>query len=72
MKPIPIRDSAQMASLHQHGGLKVKEVVKVFPNYNQASIYRHRKRHIGPQILWISVDLIGGDDPKLQNKTNVQ
>ena len=48
MKPIPIRDSAQMASLHQHGGLKVKEVVKLFPNYRQASIYRHCKRHIGP------------------------
>ena len=48
MKPIPIRDSAQMASLHQHGGLKVKEVVKLFPTYSQASIYRHCKRHIGP------------------------
>ena len=37
-----------MTSLHQHGGLKVKEVVKLSPNYSQASINRHCKRHIGP------------------------
>ena len=30
-----------MASLHQHGRLKVKEVVKLFPNYSQAFICRH-------------------------------
>ena len=48
MKPIPIRDSAQMASLHEHGELKAKEVIKLFPTYSQASIYRHSKRHIGP------------------------
>ena len=48
MKPIPIRNSAQMVNLHQHGGLKVKEVVKLFTFYSQASIYRHGKRHIGP------------------------
>ena len=48
MKPIPIRDSAQMPSLQQHGALKVKEVVKSFPTYSQTSIYRHCKKHIGP------------------------
>ena len=48
MKPIPIRDSAHMASLHQHGSLIVKEVVRLFPTYSQASIYRHCERHIGP------------------------
>ena len=72
MKPIPIRDSAQMASLHQHGGLKVNELVKLFSNYSQASIYRHSKGTLVRQIFWISVDLIGGDHPKLQNKTDVQ
>ena len=72
MKPIPIRDSAQMVSLYQHGGLKVKEVVKLFSTYNQASIYRHCKRHIGLSDPVDKLNLIGGDHPKLQNKTDVQ
>ena len=37
-----------MVNLHQHGGLKVKEFVKLFTFYSQAAIYRHCKRHIGP------------------------
>ena len=39
--------SADMAALHQHANVKIKEIVKMFPQYSQATIYRHAKRKIG-------------------------
>ena len=72
IKSISIRNPAQMTSLHQHGGLKIKEVVKLCPNYSQASINRHCKRHIGPSDPVDKTSLIGGDHPESQNKTDVQ
>lgn len=39
--------SADMASLHQKANVKIKEICKMFPQYSQATIYRHAKREIG-------------------------
>ena len=68
IKSISIRDPAQMTSLHQHGGLKIREVGKLCPNYCQASRNRHCKRHSGPSDPVDKTSLIGGDHPKSQKQ----
>ena len=46
MVKVTIRHSANMAALHQHAGVTIKKLMKMFPQYGQASIYRHAKREI--------------------------
>ena len=48
---ITIRNSCEISALHQHGRVKIKDLVKMFPQYSRASIYRHAKRKIGESIL---------------------
>jgi len=47
---VTVRDSADMASLHQKANVKVKEISVMFPQYSTATIYRHCKRHIGKDV----------------------
>ena len=44
---VSVRHAAQIASLHQHAGMKVKDLINMFPDYSPASIYRHSKKPIG-------------------------
>jgi len=44
---VTVRHAAQIASLHQHTGVKVKELLKMFPEYSTATIYRQCKKTIG-------------------------
>ena len=44
---IPLDVSIYLRYLHQHGRKTPKELVKLFPNYSQRSIYRHAKKTIG-------------------------
>ena len=67
MKPILIRDSAQIASLHQHGGLKIKKLLSFSPITAKLSY-----TDLAKGILAIRKNLTGGDHPKLQNKINIQ
>lgn len=46
---VSVRHAAQMASLHQHSGLKVKEIIKMFTMYSKASVYRYCKKQIGEE-----------------------
>jgi len=44
---VGIRHSAEMASLYQHAHKKIKDIVKLYPQYSVATIYRHCKKPIG-------------------------
>lgn len=44
---VTIRHSAEMAALHQHSNVSVKELQTMFPNYSRCTIYRHAKKKIG-------------------------
>ena len=48
-KKVSVRHSAEIAALHQKAGLKIKELVNLFPQYSQRSIYRHSRREIGEE-----------------------
>ena len=47
---VHIRHSAEMAALHQHANVKIKEVIAMFPQYSRATVYRHAKRPLGAAI----------------------
>lgn len=47
---VTIRDSADMAALHQRSNVPVKTLCTMFPMYSQRSIYRHAKRKLGQTI----------------------
>jgi len=44
---VTVRHSAEMASLRQHARKRVKDIVKIFPQYSSATVYRHCKAPIG-------------------------
>ena len=50
MPHVHIRHSSDMAALHQHANVKVKQLITMFPQYSPATIYRHAKRPIGKDI----------------------
>ena len=43
---VTTRHSADMAAFHQKAGVSVKTLIQMFPQYGQATIYRHAKRDI--------------------------
>ena len=43
---VSFRHSAEMAALHQKAGTHVKELIKMYPQYSRASIYRHAKKKL--------------------------
>ena len=43
-KPIPLEVSCQIRALHQIGGMKGSDLVRRFPQYSRASLYRHAKK----------------------------
>ena len=47
---VTVRDSADMAALHQHSNVPVKTLCTMFPGYSQRSIYRHAKRKFGEKL----------------------
>ena len=94
MKQISEKHSAQMASVNQHRGLKIKEIVRHSPVTVKLLYTGITKGILVHQVLWISVDLtfmterrslsyfcmigtsvmkelIGGEHPKLQKRTDV-
>ena len=44
---VTMKDSSDMAALHQKGKVSVAELRTMFPAYSQRSIYRHAKRNYG-------------------------
>jgi len=46
-KKVSLVHSADMAALHHYGDMKIKDLVAMFPQYSQRSVYRHAKRKIG-------------------------
>ena len=47
MTYVTVKDSADMAALHQRSGVKIAELKTMFPSYSIRSIYRHAKRSYG-------------------------
>ena len=47
MVAVTVRHSAEMACIHQVAGMKGRDVVKMFPQYSAASVYRHCVKPIG-------------------------
>ena len=43
---VTTRQSADMAAYHQKAGVSIKTLVEMFPQYGQATIYRHSQRDI--------------------------
>ncbi len=41
---VTIQHSAELAALHQKANVKMKDLVKMYPQYSQRSIYRHAKK----------------------------
>ena len=42
--PIPLEVSCQIRALHQIGGMRGSELVRRFPQYSAATLYRHAKK----------------------------
>lgn len=47
---VNVRHSCEISALHQHANVSLKELKKIFPQYSQASLYRHAKRKIGAEL----------------------
>ena len=45
---IPLETSIYMRYLHQHGNVKISEIVKLFFNFSKRSIYRHCQKEVNP------------------------
>ena len=43
---ITLRHSSNMAALHQQAGVKIKELIAMYPQYSPRSIYRHAKQEL--------------------------
>lgn len=41
---VTVQDSAKICALHQFGGVKGQKLLRMFPQYSKASVYRHAKR----------------------------
>lgn len=42
-----LEHAAQMAALHQHGGVKMGEIQRMFPQYSRRTCYRYAKKPLG-------------------------
>ena len=42
---VSVPHSAEMAAVHRKASIQVKELIKMYPQYSRASIYRHAKKN---------------------------
>ena len=45
-RPIPLEVSCQIRALHQIGGMRGSDLVRRFPQFSAATIYRHAKKQL--------------------------
>ena len=48
---IPQQTPIYMRYLHQHGGMKISDIVKQYPQFAERSIYRHCKKEVNPGLM---------------------
>ena len=46
---VALRHSIEMAAMHQKTGIKISELVKMYPQYSPRSVYRHAKAPLGEE-----------------------
>lgn len=46
---VNVRHSAEMAAIHQHANVNINKLKELFPQYSQATVYRHAKRAISAE-----------------------
>ena len=42
---VSVPHSAEMTTVHRKASIQVKELIKMYPQYSRASIYRHAKKN---------------------------
>ena len=62
---VSVSHSAEMAALHQKSGMTIKELVEMFPQYSQRSIYRHAKKPFNQEAPHDKRKFNKGQPPKL-------
>lgn len=46
---VSVQHSAEMATVHRKASIQVKELIKIYPQYSIASIYRHAKKKLSAE-----------------------
>ena len=48
-RKVNVEHSAEIRALYKYGGVRGKELLKLYPQYSKSSIYEHVNRSVGPQ-----------------------
>ena len=46
---VSVQHSAEMAKVHRKASIQVKVLIKMYPQYSRASIYRHAKKKLSAE-----------------------
>ena len=46
---VSVPHSAEMTTVHRKASIQVKELIKMYPQYSRASIYRHAKKKLSAE-----------------------